>query len=389
MHYSVCFRLESFYARELARLHPNLEGESFVVVDSGLVLDASDDAAARGVTCGMPMNQAKALLSSTRFIERNREELIPAQRAWLDVLTPFTDVIEPIEQHEAVIDLSAHPRPQEMASLAIHALTGYAPRVLSGFGESKWIARLALEYGRLSDDPLSFLAPLPVAALSLLSPESREKLLLLGYRDVGSLHELPLQVLCRQFPEEGLMIHRLAHAQHFEPVQALYPDRSIGGLFPFEGGTDSLETIGAGYAQLAKSVGGKLLAQEQETSELLLHIEYESGMRSYERSFSKPIRNELSLLASLRLLVEGLHAEGILGEESVYSLRVTLPHLKRAKRMQNGLFTQRADTERKLGQAVATVQNVFGHSSIHTGAEIVLPRRIRVLKEMGSLVGWR
>lgn len=388
MHYFVCFRLESFYARELVRVHPNLGGETFVVVEDGTVLDASDDAAARGVIRGMPLIQAKALLSSARFIERNREELISAQRAWLDVLVPYTDVIEPIEQHEAVIDLSAHPRPQEMAGRAIRALTQHAPRVLSGFGESKWIARLAVEYGRSADDPLEFLAPLSVGSLSLISLEAREKLRLLGYRDVGSLRELPQQVLCRQFPAEGLLIYRLAHAQHYEPVQALYPEKSIGGLFAFEGGTDSLETVSAGCAELARSVGGRLLGEEQETSELRLHVEYESGVRTFTRTFSKPIRNELSLLASLRLLTDGLGAEDKI-EELIYSIRVTLPHLRRAKRVQNGLFAQRADTERKLGQAVATVQNVFGQTSIHTGAEIVLPRRIRVLKEMGGLVGWR
>jgi nucleotidyltransferase/DNA polymerase involved in DNA repair len=385
MHYFTCVRLESFYARELIRLLPDLESTTFVVLDSGLVLDASDDAISRGVAYGMPASQAKALLSSARFIERNPDDFRQAQLDWLDALIPFSDVLEPLDQHEAVIDLSDHPRAQEMETRAIEALSLHAPRVLTGFGESKWIARLAVEYGRSAGlrDPLDFLAPLPVQSLILLSPETREKLQLLGYRVVGSLRDVPLRVLSGQFPAEGLLIYRLAHAQHFEPVRAIYPERSLGGNFVFEGGTDSLETIGAGCSLLARQVGAKLLLEEQETSELLVHIEHESRIGSFSRTFSKPIRNELSLLASLKLLIDGKT------KEPVYSLRVTLAHLKRAKRVQNGLFAQRSDGERKLSQAVAVVQNVFGEGALCKGCEIEVPRRVRLLKEMGQIVGWR
>ena len=385
MHYFLCVRLESFYARELVRKVPDLGDSTFVVTDKGYVLDASDDALSRGVVSGMSVSQAKALLTSARFIERKIDDFRNAQREWLDTLVPFSDTIEPLDQHEAIVDLSGHPRSQEMANWAIQALSNHSPRVVTGYGESKWIARLALEFGRgeAQDDPLVFLAPLPVQSLVLLRPATRDKLHLLGYRNVESIRTLPLQVLLNQFADEGLLIHRLANAQHFEAVEAIYPDRSFGCLFPFEGGTDSLETIAAGCVALARQLGLKLLNEEQETSELLLHIEHEAKVVSFARTFSKPIRNELSLLASLRLLIEGKT------EETVYSLRVTLPHLKRAKRVQNGLFAQRADGERKLSQAVSTVQTVFGQASLCRASEIELPRRVRLLKEMGQIVGWR
>jgi len=385
MHYFVCVRLDSFYARELTRQVPDLERETFVVLDGKTVLDASDDATAKGVVQGMPCSQAKALLASARYIERNHDDFKKAQIDWLNVLTSFTDVIEPLDQHEAIFDLSNHPRSVEVAELAIAALAAKSPRVVSGFGESKWIARLALEFGRSFNetDPTQFLSALPVHSLTLLSTEAREKLILLGYRDVGSLRAIPLEVLSGQFGTEGLLIHRLARAQHFEPVEPLYPERSISGQFHFQGSTDCLETVAAGYAALARKLGDKLNASDQETSDLVLHIECELSVITFTRTFSKPICNYLSLLASVRLLLEDKI------KEPVYSIRATLPNLKRARRVQNGLFLQSSDNERRLTKAVLNVHSVFGQTSLCRGSEIELPRRVRLLKELGQIVGWR
>lgn len=386
MHFFLCIRLEAFYVKELVQKTPALAEETLVVLEEGRVLDVSDDARLRGVVPGMPKSQAKALIRGGRFIDREKDDFVRASRAWLDRLIPFTDAIEPIDQHEAVIDLSRHPRPEDLASLALAAVAESNPRTVSGAGCSKWLARLAVDRREAEGGvsaPREFLYGLPVDALVPVSAKAIAKLQALGYSTIGQVQEVPLDVLRRQFGSEGQVIHQAAHGKHFEPVRSLYPEATLSGYFPFEGGIDSLEVLESGCEELAKQLGGRISAMELETSEMFLHVEHERAVVSLSRNFSKPIRDERTFASAARLLLSKPPTE------LVYGIRASLPRLKQGKQVQANLFAMRSDQALKLERAVSRVQNVFGAATICFASEVEVPRRIRVLQEMGSLVGWR
>lgn len=385
MHFFLCVRIEDFYVRDLVRREPALATDALVVIEGGKVLEASDDARLRGVGPGMPKSQAKALLQGGRFVERERDDFTMAQRAWLDRLIPFSDAIEPADQHEAFIDLSRHPRPEDIASLALAAVAENNPRTASGAGCSKWLSRLSVDQKEKGavHEPKKFLCELPVTLLSPANQKAIDKLLGLGYSTIGQLQEVPLTVLYRQFGAEGQLIHQAANGRFFDPVKALYPEQSMGSYIAFEGGTESSEVLELGFIELAKELGGRLASEERETAEAFLHIEHEKGVNTRNRTFAKAISDERTLLCALRLMLSKLP------EEPVYGLRVTLPRLKRARRVQTGLFGQRTDEVVRLQKALLRVNTVFGQSTVMLASDFEIPRRVRVLKEMGRVVGWQ
>ncbi|RYG39140.1 hypothetical protein EON81_01785 [bacterium] len=384
MHYFLCVRIDGFYARELQTQRDDLEHKPLVVHRAGRVIDASDEASIAGVGRGMPLQQAKALLASGVFIQHEPDAFRAAQKSWLDLLVPFSDAIEPLNQDEAIIDLSAHPRPSEIADVLVSALANHQPRVLTGAGSAKWTARLALESSTPKGKrPDEFLRPLPTRLLTPASERAREKLVALGYPTIGEVASVPFEVLRRHFREEAYRIHLAANGRLSDPVQALYPERCTSGFHAFEGGTECSETLAAGVGALCRTLGERIALEERETTEVALHLEFERGVSSFQRTFSKPVRCARSLTTAATLMLDGK------ATEPVYGIRLTLPSLVRGKKVQHGLFTQAIDRNAvRLSRAVTRIHALYGERSIRCASDFEIPRRIRLLKELGGLVGW-
>lgn len=239
MRYALFVRVHGLYVRELASVSLHGDTAPTVVHRDGLVLDASDDAALRGVVPGMPIGQARSLLSGARFVLFEPEFYRAAQRRWLDVLTPFTDALEPLSLHEAVLDLSGHPRPHEVARAALAVLLEVEPRISAGAGPTGWIARIAADHpGDAVNDPAGFLAPLPVDVLPI-DPRSKTRLASLGCSTVGEVRALAWDALRRQFRQDAGKIHNAAHGLYREPWGKLYPEDALTGSVVLDGGVES------------------------------------------------------------------------------------------------------------------------------------------------------
>jgi impB/mucB/samB family len=141
-----------------------------VMVRDKRVLDANRLARQRGVVPDMDVPQARNLVCEAKFIEWNEEEHVENQRKWLDVCTNFTGVIEPVDQHIAILDLSTHPNPLDIAERLVCLLVQkMSLRLRHGAGPSPWIAQLASQRPNSSTaalDPGVFLAGLPVNDLT-------------------------------------------------------------------------------------------------------------------------------------------------------------------------------------------------------------------------------
>lgn len=340
-------RVHGLYVRELAGISLHGDTAATVVFEDGAVLDASDDAQLRGVVPGMPVGQARALLSGARFVACDREFYRGAQRRWLDALLPFSDALEPLSMHEAALDVSGHPRPGEIARRALASLAEVAPRVSSGIGPAVWIARLAADHsGDALADPAAFLAPLPVSALPI-APKLRDRLDALGCATVGAIAALPWNTLRRQFGPDASRIHSAAHGFHREPRGPIYPEDSLSGSVALDGGSESLEEIYRAALDLAALLGARLESLDRETPELLLHVGFDHGERTLERPFSRPIRDAQTLSAALSVLIAGgFHAP-------VHSLRVSLPRLRCIHAVQGDLYA-----ERGAGSGIASLPRV-------------------------------
>jgi len=386
MHYILCVSLERFYTGVLAS---RASVSCLCVVRDRRVIDADEAATAKGISPGMDERVAKAILGSASFFKWNRQDFELAQTTWLDRCVPFTDVIEPADQHLAFLDLSAHPYPREIALRIVSELNMPAR---FGAGPSKWIAELSARkagVGNLVDSavssPVGYLSTLPIEDLSPVAWEHRERLRFLGYRRVGEIAELPYSVLKGQFGADALGIQQAAQGKLRDAVLALYPPQSISETMSFEGGIESTEMLDEALGQLAGKLGERLVARELQGAEVRLYAELESGrIVAAKRRFQKAVRCERSAVSALRLLVPAF-------DEPVVRLRVVLPNLTRAPRVQRDLLNVMPISQKETSAeaALKSLAAVYGDKAVQTAGEIVVPRRVLVLREWRDAMGWR
>jgi nucleotidyltransferase/DNA polymerase involved in DNA repair len=382
---SVLFvQLDKFYIRTLRSdaTQPTL------IHRDKLILDANDAAAKRGVHTGMGLPEAKAILGKEgAFVPWQEESFRVAQTAWLDICAKHADAIEPVDQHQAYIDLSDHPDSQDIRRRLVSDLTNTTGlSIRHGLASCRWIAKIAAFGGNPEiavQDPELFVSQLPVMAMPI--PEQFVvRLGLLGCRSISDVAAMSIDTLRRQFGKEALSMQRIAKGNGESKVQAIYPPDCIRGRFSFDGAASDLEVFDNGLKHLAKSIGTKLIEKDSFGEVLEIWLEDEGGeIVRLSRKFSKPIGSIPSLLVALRLLCGTM-------QKPIARIRIQIPNLKKANRVQKTLdnFTAMGAKQDANKTAVAHVKAAFGDRAIQLASEVHQPRWKLVRKAWGSANGW-
>ncbi|MCA1946983.1 MAG: DNA polymerase Y family protein [Armatimonadetes bacterium] len=373
-----------FYVRNLGR---DRDPSPVVVLAGDRVLDANEAAARRGVEPGMGRAICKTLVPEAELLAWRADDHRDSQRAWLEVCCRHSGAVEPQEQHEAFVDLSAHPCPEDVLGRLAGDLRDAGYPVRWGASVSKWVARLAMEEGAGGSvwrDPAGFLAPLPVARLTPVPPEHRERLELLGYRRIGQVAAIPLERLRAAFGADALRIHRAARGGLSDPVRPIYPPLRALGRFRFHSPVEQAEAVEAGLVRLARQLAGRMRAGDLQGTRLSLTLETESGAQTRQRDFAKPMRSEASVLFALRLLWRSMDVR-----EPVEALAAEIPELKPSDRRQASLYrVGAANHGEQTEPALAPLLAKFGEHAVRPASQLEQTRSKRVLRAWKEGLGW-
>lgn len=368
------------------------EEEPLVIVRDGEVLDANAGARGHGVRTGTTLRDASNLIPNLQVRHWEADDYRGRNEKWLRVCPDFSDVIEPDGQHAAYLDLSQHPSPFDIADRTVAAV-GKASGcpIRFGSGPSKWIAKLATETGEWSQavkDPEAFLAPLPVLQLRPASSEARQRMHFLGYRTIGDVAALDPGVLRDQFGVEALIIQQAATGVLGDPVRDVYPPNTTSTRILFPDPIESLEALEMNFHRLAERVGGELNRKGMEGSHLELGREGEEGWRTQSREFARPMRDARTVFVGLQLVSGALPPKA-----PISGLRIRLKDLRRVRAYQPAFATiARTGTDDRavqLNRTLSQLQTTFGEASVRRASEVPLERRVRVLREWGTALGWR
>lgn len=386
MDYVLYCRLSNFYVQllGLSPLRP------CAVIRDRIVLDSNTYAAKRGVVPGMALTQARTILREDGvFRTLLPDEGEKEQIRWLDLCADFTGVIEPEDRHTAYLDLSAHPKPFDVAEQLLERLIEVSGcPVRFGVGGSKWLARLSADIDgeRLTPLDAETMADVSVLKLAPVAPEQLERLRFLGYHSIGLVAGLPVDTLRGQFGDDGLRILLAARGAWQDSVQALYPPDTLNERLIFDGACEDALMLDQALYAIGTRVGNRLLKKEQQATEVHMTLELEdAGKRVLKRRFNKALHCPRSAMAALRLLL----GAGV--ESPVLSVAVHLPELERARSAQQNLMgtLSKAETTYRAEGALRQIRSVFGENSIQIAGQIPLPRRVRVLQEWKNATGWR
>ncbi|MEX5637351.1 DNA polymerase IV [Parafrankia sp. FMc2] len=281
--------MDAFFASVAVRDTPELRGRPVIVGGGtrGVVLSATYEARAFGVRSAMPMARARRMCPTAVVVPADHGRYREASRAIMGVFRDVTPLVAPISLDEAFLDVSGGRRlfgePVEIARgirARIAAEQGLTCSV--GVAPSMFVAKIASARckpdGLLAVPPegvLSFLHPLPVAALWGVGPRTEETLTRLGLRTIGDIARTPADTLQRALGR-GSADHMIALA-HGRDERRVDPDGaevSLGAEETFPADLADPERLDREFLRLSERVGGRLRARGQVARNISIKVRY-------------------------------------------------------------------------------------------------------------------
>jgi DNA polymerase-4 len=194
--------LDAFYASVEQLLEPSLCGKP-IAVGGGVVLAASYEAKAFGISGGMSGRRARELCPHLIFVGGHFKDYQRLGDAAIGVLNDFTPLVERISIDEAFADVAGCTHlfgpPAEIASAVRRRVrTELGLPISIGVARTKHLAKIASQVakpdGLVSVDPaieLSFLHDLPVELMWGVGPATKARLAQIDVHTIGQLAKLP------------------------------------------------------------------------------------------------------------------------------------------------------------------------------------------------------
>jgi DNA polymerase-4 len=190
--------LDAFYASVEQMLDPRLRGKP-IAVGGGVVLAASYEAKAFGVTSAMPGRRARELCPDLIFVDGHFQEYQRLGDAAIAVLGDFTPAVERISIDEAFADVAGCEHlfgtPERIAAAIRRRVREELGLPISvGVARTKHLAKIASQVakpdGLVVVDPateLQFLHALPVELMWGVGPATKARLAEAGVTTIGQL----------------------------------------------------------------------------------------------------------------------------------------------------------------------------------------------------------
>jgi DNA polymerase-4 len=194
--------LDAFYASVEQLLDPSLRGKP-IAVGGGVVLAASYEAKAFGISGGMSGRRARELCPQLIFVGGHFKEYQRLGDDAINVLNDFTPLVERISIDEAFADVVGCTHlfgsPAEIATAVRRRVrTDIGLPISIGVARTKHLAKIASQVakpdGLVVVDPeteLAFLHDLPVELMWGVGPATKARLNEQGIRTIGQLAQMP------------------------------------------------------------------------------------------------------------------------------------------------------------------------------------------------------
>lgn len=206
--------LDAFYASVEQRDCPEYRDRPVVVGAlpgrRGVVAAANYRARAFGIHSAMPIAEAYRRCPDAVYLRPDMAKYTRVSREIFQILGTLTPVVEPVSVDEAYLDLTGLEKllgpPEDIGrEIKRRILEGTGLRASVGIGPNRLIAKLGSEHRKPDglmvvhpDEVLGFLAPMPVASLRGLGPQTQKVFSRLGIKTVSELRAIPLRYLEEQ-----------------------------------------------------------------------------------------------------------------------------------------------------------------------------------------------
>jgi DNA polymerase IV len=390
--------LDAFYASVEQLLDPSLRGKP-IAVGGGVVLAASYEAKAFGVSGGMPGRRARELCPQLIFVDGHFREYQRLGDAAISVLGDFTPQVERISIDEAFADVAGCTHlfgtPAEIAgSIRRRVRTELGLPISVGVARTKHLAKIASQVAKPDglvvvdpDNELAFLHDLPVELMWGVGPMTRARLAEIEVHTIGQLARLP-----------GWSLERLLGRAAGEKLTALAWNRDPRQIRPHRRShsAGAQSALGKKPAEervfrpalfhLADRVATRLRASSRPGRTITVRVRF-ADLRSVSRAVTldAPISATTMLAEIAEELVRGVLADHA-KERFISLLAISVSHLETRHDLQLELPLGLADERRRPGSkrgmarwsadcAIDAIRDRFGREAVGYGSVALGPSR--------------
>ncbi|MEI2732298.1 MAG: DNA polymerase IV [Dermatophilaceae bacterium] len=314
--------MDAFYASVSLLEHPHLRGRPVVVGGSGrsVVLSATYEARAFGVTSAMPMARARRLCPHAVILAPDHDRYAAVSDAVMATFRSVTDRVEPLSLDEAFLDVAPAVRrlgpPARIAQWLRDTIADEQGITCSvGVAPTKFVAKLASGLAKPDgllvvprEEMLTFLHQLPVGALWGVGERTEEALARLGLRTVADLAHTPVDTLRRALGEgTGTHLHELAWGRDERRVEPEHQEKSIGSDETFARDIDDPMLIHRELLRLAERTAARVRVADMLGRTVTLKVRFADFTTiTRSRTLRDPTDVSREIYAAARALFDGL-----------------------------------------------------------------------------------
>src|SRR3954452_7421821 len=307
--------LDAFYASVEQLLDPSLRGKP-IAVGGGVVLAASYEAKAFGVSGGMSGRRARELCPQLIFVGGHFKDYQRLGDAAIKVVNDFTPLVERISIDEAFADVAGCTHlfgpPAEIARAIRHCVRAELGLPISvGVARTKHLAKIASQVAKPDglvvvdpDTELEFLHHLPVGLMWGVGPVTKARLAEICVVTVGQLAKTPGWSLERLLgPAAGEKLAALAWNRDPREIKTHRRPRSAGAQSAIGSQPAEERVIRPTLLHLADRIGTRLRAKSRPGRTVTVRVRF-ANLNSATRSV--PLDAPISPTAILAEIAEEL-----------------------------------------------------------------------------------
>lgn len=345
--------MDAFYAAVEQRDSPELRGLPLAVGSGqgrGVVLTASYEARPYGVRSAMPSRRALQLCPDLLFVPPRFAVYKRESARIREILTRYTDLIEPVSLDEAYLDVTTPrggPAPAVTVARSIKAAIRETTGLTASAGVSfnKFLAKIASDLHKPDgltvirpEQALAFLADLPIERFHGVGPATARRMRGLGIASGADLQGRSEHELTAAFGRLGHHYWRMARAEDDRAVEPNRPRLSVSVETTFENDMRSDSQLQAALLPLAQELALRVERTGFQGRTLNLKVRFGNFRIATRRmtrttAFRDPddiLRHARELLAqrprreaAVRLLGIGVSSEAAGGDSRQLALQLT------------------------------------------------------------------
>jgi DNA polymerase-4 len=386
--------LVAFYASVEQMLDPSLCGKP-IAVGGGVVLAASYEAKAFGVSGGMPGRRARELCPELVFVGGHFGEYQRLGDAAIAVLGDFTPLVERISIDEAFADVAGCTHlfgaPVEIAKTIRQRVRVELGLPISiGVARTKHLAKIASQVAKPDglvvvepDTELAFLHDLPVELMWGVGPVTKARLAESGIATIGQLAALPGRSLERLVGRAaGEKFSALAWNRDPRAITTHVRGHSAGAQSALGRKPAAESVVRSTLRHLADRVASRLRAKSRSGRTVTVRVRF-ADLRAVTRSVTLP--QPISATAILAEIAEELVRAALADhprEKTISLLAISVSHMEEDPLIQLDLPLGLADEGRRPGAgrgaarwradcAVDAIRDRFGREAVGYGSVVL------------------